>query len=272
MGDDNRFARTSLSFRALPGHMGCVLLVHGVLTSHHYFMAPLAGRLDGFRLVLPDMLGFGDSAGPEARYTMEEHVTCLEDLVQAEGVPEPLFLGGHSLGCLVATALAARLGTQRVRGLIFINYPRFTSTWQIHQTLRRGSPHYRNVTEGLAAVTDGDLVAAAGSMVQQFAAVLPPSLQDEAGRTSPEALAGTSQHCLFEYRPDPDLDVLADLPMLQLHGEADLVAPPAFIQDRLKDFPRAKWKLFTDAGHHLLHTHTKSVVSEIQSFLRANAG
>ncbi len=272
MTDAARFSRTALSYRTLPGRRGCLLLLHGMLTSHKYFLDPVAGRLDGFRLILPDMLGFGDSASPDASYTMEEHVACLADLVEAEGVPGPLFLGGHSLGCLVITALAARLGASRIRGLVFINYPRFTSTFQIHQTLRRGSPHYRRVTEGLSAVTDEDLVNAAGSMVQQFAAVLPPSLQEEAGRTSTAALAGTSRHCLFEYRPDPDLDVLAGLPMLHLHGGQDLVAPPAFIQERLRDFPGAKWKLFADAGHHLIHTHRDSVVAEIGSFLRANTG
>jgi pimeloyl-ACP methyl ester carboxylesterase len=260
--------RTCLSYRTFPGDRGCLLLLHGFLTSHHYFSGPLGGRLEPFRLVIPDLLGFGDSAKPNVSYTLEDHMACLSDLVQSEGWPAPLFLGGHSLGCLIATALAASLPKGQVAGLVFLNYPRFTSSGHVHATLRSGSSEYKRATEDVQAGGDQALIEASGDMVQQFAALLPPALQEEAQRTSPVAMTGTTRHCLFAYRPDVDLDKLANVPMLHVHGALDRVAPAGHIWERAPDFTKARWVLLKDAGHHLVHTHTEAVTKEILSFLK----
>lgn len=259
--------RTALSFRSYAGDSGCVLLLHGMLASHHYFSSALGASLHPRRLLLPDLLGFGDSAKPDLEFTLADHLACLADLVESEGTPAPLVLGGHSLGCLLATALAARLPEGRVAGMIFLNYPRFTSPGLIHDTLRNGSSHYRQATEDLGSPGHEELLGVSGQAVQEFARILPAALQEEARRTSPRSLAGTTRHCLFAYRPDPDLDRIARLPMLFLLGERDEVAPARFIQERLVDLPAARWRLFEDAGHHLLHTHTEAVLQETTSFL-----
>lgn len=259
--------RHALSFRAFPGGRGCVALFHGMLTSHHYFSEALGTRIQPWRLLLPDLLGFGASANPPVDFTLENHLACLEDLLETEGSPEPLVLGGHSLGCLLATALAARLHPGRVTGLIFFNYPRFSSPGLTHDTLRNGSSHYRQATDDLGAPDHEEVLNLSGEAVQKFARLLPRSLQEEALRTSPRALGGTTRHCLFGYRPDPDLDTIAPLPMLFLLGGRDEVAPAAFIREREGDFPKARWIFVEDAGHHLVHTHTELALKEIHGFL-----
>lgn len=259
--------RGALSFRAFAGDRGCLALFHGMLASHHYFSSSIGLRLQPWRLLLPDLLGFGDSSKPHVEFTLGDHLACLADLLEAEGTPEPLVLGGHSLGCLLATALAARMPEGRVKALVFFNYPRFTSPKLIHDTLRSGSDHYRQATDGMGDPGHEELLGVSGDAVQEFARLLPPALQEEARRTSPRSLTGTTRHCLFAYRPDPDLDRLAGLPMLFLLGGRDEVAPASFIQERRGDFPRARWVFAEDAGHHLVHTHTDLAVREVAGFL-----
>jgi pimeloyl-ACP methyl ester carboxylesterase len=266
-GQGVKLDRGALSFRAIAGDRGCLALFHGMLASHHYFSSSIGLRLQPWRLLLPDLLGFGDSSKPPVEFTLADHLDCLADLVSAEGTPEPLVLGGHSLGCLLATALAARLPEGRVAGIVFLNYPRFTSPGLIHSTLRDGSDHYRQATAGMGDVGHEELLAVSGDAVQEFARILPAALQEEARRTSPRSLTGTTRHCLFAYRPDPDLDRLAHLPMLFLLGGRDEVAPASFIREREGHFPRARWVFVEDAGHHLVHTHTELAVREVSSFL-----
>jgi len=144
--------RLSLSFRAFPGTRGCVALFHGMLASHHYFSDALGPRLQPWRLLLPDLLGFGASAKPPVEFTLDDHLSCLADLLEAEGSPAPLVLGGHSLGCLLATALAARLPEGRVAGMVFFNWAirltpvttrcsvlEWKTTLRINLSLRSGS-------------------------------------------------------------------------------------------------------------------------------------
>lgn len=267
MNSQHPLDRTALSFRAFPGNAGCLALFHGMLANHHYFSSAIGPSLSPWRLLLPDLLGFGDSSKPSVEFSLDDHMACLKDLVGQEGAPAPLVLGGHSLGCLLATALAARLPDEAVGGFVFLNYPRFTSPGLIHQTLRDGSRHYREATDGMGAPNHEQILTLSGDAVQQFARLLPASLQEEARRTSPRSLGGTTRHCLFGYRPDPDLDRIARKPMLFLLGGRDEVAPARFIREREADFPNAKWVFAKDAGHHMLHTHTERVVQEIRAFL-----
>ena len=76
-----RLDRTALSFRSYAGDRGCVLLLHGMLASHHYFSSALGASLHPWRLLLPDLLGFGDSVKPDLEFTLADHLSCLADLV-----------------------------------------------------------------------------------------------------------------------------------------------------------------------------------------------
>lgn len=256
-----------------PGRRGTAVFLHGVLSSAGYFAGLAAALRKGPRLVIPDLLGHGGSARPTGlAYTLEDHLDALEDLIRHEAPEGPLVLGAHSLGCLILTALAARRLRDRVDGLVFLNYPRFVSAAQIHETLRKGSTEYRRATEGIASLSDDDLVRASGTFVRHFAAILPAHLRNDAERTAPEALSGTVRHALFAYRPDEDLLALRDLPQLHLHGEKDRVAPPVFLEALLPRLPRARYVKAAGAGHHLLQTHAALAAGEISSLINRVTG
>jgi len=264
--------RLDLSYRTLPGEGGCLVLFHGMLTSHHYFSRPLAGRWSACRAVIPDLLGFGDSRKPEIGYTLEEHLEPLRDLVEAEGRPAPLLLGGHSLGAALAVALAAGLPFGAVAGLVLLNLPRFTSAARFHATLQAGSPHYRRAAEELDACGESALPERGEDLIRRFADLLPMPLRVDSRLPTARALGGTALHCLYEFRLDPHLDRVKDLPMLLVHGGEDPVAPARFAEERLPDLPRARWVLLEDAGHHLLHTHAERVIGEMAAFVDALRG
>ncbi len=83
-----------------------VLLLHGVLST-----STVWGRLRehlrevDIELITPDLLGFGRGREPRGRYTLERVVADLEPLVHRES---PSHLVGHSMGAIVALALAAQ--------------------------------------------------------------------------------------------------------------------------------------------------------------------
>jgi len=259
--------RFPLSYRVLPGSGSAVVLLHGMLSSHHYFTRPLLGRWRGSRMVVPDLLGFGDSRKPDGGYTVEDHLRPLRDLVEAEGHPAPLFLGGHSLGAALAVALAASLPEGAVAGLVLLNLPRFTSAVEFHETLRAGSPEYRKATEAMVGLDEEALRKKSGDILTRFASFLPMPFKDDRRLPSPAALEGTARHCLYEFRIDPHLDVLSDLPMLLIHGGRDEVAPASHVEKRLGDLGHARWVFLPDAGHHLLFTHAHRVLDEMKAFV-----
>eukprot|EP00897_Mesotaenium_endlicherianum_P000480 jgi/Mesen1/10432/ME000082S09938 len=70
---------------------------------------PAAGSAPVGRLFAPDLLGFGRSPKPrDCAYTVGDHVSWLErSVLQRHGVKR-YHVVGHSLGCIVGVALAAR--------------------------------------------------------------------------------------------------------------------------------------------------------------------
>lgn len=98
----------ALHARALgTGHAGVVLL-HGLGASNAYWGAAYDALAGTGRLVVPDLLGFGASPRPASGYTVDGHLRALTALLDELKVTGPVVVGAHSLGGLLAIALAER--------------------------------------------------------------------------------------------------------------------------------------------------------------------
>ncbi|GAA1233773.1 hypothetical protein GCM10009676_16530 [Prauserella halophila] len=82
--------------------------------------APVMPLLDGYRVIAPDLLGFGGS-GPAPENTIEETAASVTGLLDALGVGE-FHLAGHHFGGLVAYQVAA-VSPERVRSLVLSSTP-----------------------------------------------------------------------------------------------------------------------------------------------------
>ena len=100
-----------------------VILLHGFPESHRTWskLAPLLG--DGFRLIMPDLRGFGQSDRPQdvEAYATDTLIADLFALADACGV-DRFALVGHDWGGAIAWAAALR-GDPRIERLAIINSP-----------------------------------------------------------------------------------------------------------------------------------------------------
>lgn len=114
-----------------------LLALHGLGGSGRYFR-PLAASLAGrYRIVAPDLAGFGASDKPDAPYDRDFHLANLDALageVARDG--GAITLVGHSLGGVLAAMWTARDAT-RVRGLAVAASP-FPSGDGAHAWMRDG--------------------------------------------------------------------------------------------------------------------------------------
>src|SRR5512132_4197132 len=97
-----------------------LVLLHGASGSWTHWIRNVLPLAERFRVMVPDMPGYGDSDAPREPHTADG----LADLV-ASGVsallppPTSLDLAGFSLGGIIAGLVAARLG-RRVRALVLL--------------------------------------------------------------------------------------------------------------------------------------------------------
>lgn len=96
-----------------------LLLVHGIGDSSRSWvplMGPLAER---FTVLVPDLLGHGESAKPRADYSLAAYANGMRDLLDVVGLDEVTVVG-HSLGGGIAAQLAYQHPT-RVERLVLVS-------------------------------------------------------------------------------------------------------------------------------------------------------
>ena len=106
-----------------------LLLLHGIPTSSRLWDSVAAELAEGFDVLAPDMLGYGESAKPaDQDVSMAAQAALVPKLLDALGVDRALVVG-HDLGGAVAQLLAVD-APERVSGLVLIDSVSFDS-WPI---------------------------------------------------------------------------------------------------------------------------------------------
>ena len=115
-----------------------VMLLHGKNFSGAYWGDTIARLVElGYRVVVPDQIGFGKSSKPVCfQYSFEVLASLTEGLLEHLGVDE-VSVVGHSMGGMLATRFAL-MYPERTRGLALIN-PIGLEDWA-----RKGVP-YRTI-------------------------------------------------------------------------------------------------------------------------------
>ncbi|GAB2274226.1 hypothetical protein Dimus_008993 [Dionaea muscipula] len=91
-----------------------VLFIHGFISSSKFWTETVFPKFSRsaksrFRLLAVDLLGFGRSPKPaESLYTLREHVEMIERSVLDRHKVESFHIVAHSLGCILALALAVK--------------------------------------------------------------------------------------------------------------------------------------------------------------------
>lgn len=92
------------------GHGPPLLLLHGFLMSHQAWDDVVPRFAEQFRVVMPDLPGFGESEKPGPTrfdYGVEAFAECVADLIAALGLGRPHIVG-HGMSGAIALALAAK--------------------------------------------------------------------------------------------------------------------------------------------------------------------
>ncbi len=95
-----------------------IVLVHGFRGDHHG-LEPIVANLPGFRIVSPDLPGFGESAPLDGPHDIAGYAAWLDAFVASLELGGAYTLLGHSFGSIVASAAVA--GGLRPERLVLVN-------------------------------------------------------------------------------------------------------------------------------------------------------
>ncbi|WP_284740096.1 alpha/beta fold hydrolase [Amycolatopsis sp. RTGN1] len=245
-----------------------VLLVHGGAVGGQGFAAwrkPLADA--GFRVVVPDLLGYGYSERPDVPYTREFYTRQLRELLDGLGMTAPVHVIGASLGGAIATAFTAA-HPERVASLALM--------------APSGGGRSDVVAPVLTWPVLGDWifrVAGPAQVRSMIADAYPPgTARDEmvawmAEQTRfggiAEGILNTVRNYDSTWQPDVYQAVgRSGIPVFAAWGTADVVNPYAQSAQVKQWIPRLELFTLPGQGHAITYGQAAAVLERVVPFLR----
>jgi pimeloyl-ACP methyl ester carboxylesterase len=254
-----------------------ILLLHGFPTSGHMFRDLIPELADQYRVIAPDLPGFGETKAPargQYDYTFDNLAKVIEgfvDALQLKRYAIYIFDYGAPTGLRLAMAQPDRIsaiisqnGNAYVEGL--------SDGWNpIQRYWKEPSDANRNAlraflkpdavrSQYVAGVPDPSLVSRDGSNLDSFF------------MNRPEA-EEIQLDLLYDYRNNVSLyPAFQDYfrkrqpPLLAAWGKNDPFFLPAGAEAYKRDLPKAEVHFF-DAGHFAIETHHWEIAALIRKFL-----
>ncbi|QAY74009.1 alpha/beta hydrolase [Agromyces protaetiae] len=253
-----------------------LVLAHGFRGDHHG-LEPVVAHLPGFRIVSPDLPGFGASARLNGRaHDIDGYAAWLAAFIEAVGLAgEPYTLLGHSFGSIVSSAaVASGLRPERLLLVNPIGAPALDGPRGVMTRLAVG--YYR---AGAALPERAGFALLRNRLVVRVMSVTMAKTHDKALRgfihdqhdryfsefadrdMLLEAFRASVSHDVREFAPD------IHVPTLLVAAERDDITPIAAQYTLVERFPDAKLAVIPGVGH-LIHYETPVVAAtHIRAFL-----
>lgn len=246
-----------------------VLFLHGITGSRRYFRSRVAPLASDYRLIIPDLPGFGLSPKPHVDYTPVFFRDSVRRFMEAEGLAgRPCVIVGHSLGSLVSIEYAAAWPGE-VKSMVLVNLPRYLSSEEAHLLFYAGSPNYRKLLgEDSLASNLAQLRRTGMELFLRYAFSFPFAVYADCRKFTLRSLTSTLEHSLLHYRVDEAIAKLPPIPTLLIAGERDTVAPLEKIRSLPGKYPFMRLETIDHSGHHVILTHTRRCLDLIEPVLR----
>ena len=226
-----------------------IVLIHGLAGSKNYWRRDLEKISGTYRLLLVDLLGFGDSPKPQSEYTLQIQLAALENIISKEGFHrgESLIVG-HSLGAVLSLALFAK-HPDWFKGATVIGLPFFESKGQFLEQMSSDS-----FFDKLAVGRYGKLFCMLHPLyiVKWFK---PKNLTDDVFKDSKKHTWQSYYNSLNEVILNTDLFTLTknirNRKILFIHGTDDEAAPIVNVEKFARHFTSAKLMEVKDGDHQL---------------------
>ncbi|MEV8396217.1 MULTISPECIES: alpha/beta hydrolase [unclassified Streptomyces] len=255
-----------------------LVLLHGFPTSSHMFRNLIPALADSYRVIAPDMIGYGQSAMPtvdEFDYTFDSLTDVTAALLERLGV-ERFAVYVHDYGAPIAWRLATR-SPRSITAIITQNGNAYTDgfvkafwdglfAYAENPTPKNEAPLRAALTleltrwQYLNGVADPSLVSPDGWTIDQ-------SLLNRAGNDAIQLALFrdyTNNVALYPRLQQYFRD--SQVPLLAVWGANDEIFGPDGARAFQRDLPDAEIHL-VESGHFALESHLEEITGHIRGFL-----
>ena len=223
-----------------------LLLIHGFGGNKDNFTR-IADELEDYHLIIPDLLGFGESSKPmSADYRSQAQATRLHELLQAKGLASNIHIGGNSMGGAISVAYAAQY-PKDVKSLWLVDSAGFWSAGvpkSLEGATLENNPLLINSKEDFYKMYD---------FVMYKPPYLPKSVKAVFAqeRINNKELDAKILEQIVTDNVEERAQIIADynIPTLVVWGEKDQVIKPETVNVIKNIIPQAQVIMMEDIGH-----------------------
>ncbi|MFB7815113.1 alpha/beta fold hydrolase [Paenibacillus chitinolyticus] len=236
-----------------------VLLLHGFPLDHRMWQEQISALESNYRVIAPDLRGFGQSEPHKDLITLEhmaDELLLLLDQLQVEKA----VLAGFSMGGYAAFSLL-RKAPNRFNGLILAN------------TRPDADPLEGQINrmKMAASLLEQGPQAASKAMIPKLLSEgegsgLASEIQDQINGMSPLGLVHASLAMAFR-KDSTELLSTIQAPTLVIGGEKDSITPPSIMKKMADSIPNATYSEIKDSAHLTVREHPDQVNKAITDFL-----
>lgn len=244
-----------------------ILLVHGFPLDHTMWAAQIEALAPAFRVIAPDLRGFGQSplgrVDESAGISMEQYADELAEFVDALAIHEPLVLAGFSMGGYVAWQFVRKHGS-RLRSLIQCDTRAAADTDEGRSGRLKMAEHVAEWGSGRVAEMMGPKLFAPRTFETRPEVVA--AVRTVVERTAPAAIAAAQRG--MAARPDvTSMLPSIRMPTLVLVGAEDAISTRDEMRAIAAGIPGARFVEILTAGHMTTMENPAAVNDALLQFL-----
>jgi 3-oxoadipate enol-lactonase len=221
-----------------------IVLIHGYPFNRSLWTEQADALRSKYRVVTPDLRGFGESDSSQGPATMNQLAEDVADLMDRLEI-EQAVIGGLSMGGYVALAFA-RMVPARVKALILADTRAQADTEEGKQT--RFQQAEKATSEGMAGIADAMLPKLLTPETVSKRPELVKRVRDMMLKTKPE---GAAAALLGMAQRDDQTEFIASIlvPALILVGREDAITPVADSEKMQSRIEGSRLVVLENAGH-----------------------
>lgn len=216
-----------------------ILLLHGLGGSLERWSKVIPFFSNNYRLIIPDIVGFGYSDKPHVEYSIEFFIKFIENFIQALNI-DNLYIIGSSFGGLLALEFAIKF-PKKVNKLVLLSPAGM---------MNRVTPTLNLYISAALYPTFYNVATAYYEMVYDPRSVTEASIRDFINRMSLNNAKYAFMSTLISLKNNPDLKdrLKINIPTLLIWGKDDQLMPLKYAKDF--KIPNSKLVIFNNCGHY----------------------
>lgn len=263
----------ALAYRMEGSGRPATVLLHGLFASGRYWGAAYDTLARESTLLVPDLAGFGRSMEVTDGFGPEAHADLVaRNIVEVGVAGQPVVIGAHSLGCLVAIEMARR-HPDLVAGIVAFSPPLYTDGAAARRWLKGANPLMRlfiaspSLSEAACnwVCEHRQIAARLGRMARPE---LPAPLAEDRVKHTYRSYSQTLAKVVVSAGAAGSIEDVA-APIQLVAGADDDLVDREFLRQLSQRHPHVSLEVWPDAEHELPLTHPVACVGEVER-LRAD--